>query len=299
MAASGLHACCAAVGRVRPHPRRRRCTSAPPSRPEEGTWIREDPAMEQAIISGIAHKSDEAKVTLTGVPDKPGPAASIFTAVAAAHLNVDTIIQNVVRHGVADVSFSIPTDSSRRYDRHPRGPARRPRPALTSRRPRSAKVTLVGAGMKSDPGVAAKMFRTLADHGHQHPDDRDLADQGLVRHRPRRSPRAVARPARRLRPASEAARRGRPGPTSRRGRRRHRRRRAEVLRCSRSATSRWPSFARSPRRARRAPAWASRRQLEVRGSPTTRSKASTSPSSRPAAAARSVCAAGRRAAAAS
>ena len=61
------------------------------------------------IISGITHTTDEAYVTLTDVPDKPGTAASIFNAVAAAHINVDTIIQNAVTHGDADVTFSIPT----------------------------------------------------------------------------------------------------------------------------------------------------------------------------------------------
>ena len=74
----------------------------------EGTWIREDPSMEDAIISGITHTTDEAYVTLTDVPDKPGTAASIFNAVAGAGINVDTIIQNAVTHGDADVTFSIP-----------------------------------------------------------------------------------------------------------------------------------------------------------------------------------------------
>src|SRR4029079_19737701 len=60
--------------------------------------------------SGITHTIDEAYVTLTDVPDKPGTAASIFNAVAAAHINVDTIIQNAVTHGDADVTFSVPLD---------------------------------------------------------------------------------------------------------------------------------------------------------------------------------------------
>ena len=66
--------------------------------------------MEDAIISGITHTVDEAYVTLTDVPDKPGTAAGIFNAVAAAGINVDTIIQNAVTHGDADVTFSIPRD---------------------------------------------------------------------------------------------------------------------------------------------------------------------------------------------
>ena len=120
--------------------------------------------MEDAIISGITHTTDEAYVTLTDVPDQPGTAASIFNAVAAANINVDTIIQNAVTHGDADVTFSIPTDDLRADARHHRGPLPRPRPALAGR-PSAAKVSLIGAGMKSHPGVAAKMFQTLADHG--------------------------------------------------------------------------------------------------------------------------------------
>jgi aspartate kinase len=130
----------------------------------EGTWIREDPTMEDAIISGITHTVDEAYVTLTDVPDKPGTAASIFNAVAAAHINVDTIIQNAVTHGDADITFSIPADDlplmtdtieglCREYGLHWRVDDT------------AAKISLIGAGMKSHPGVAAKMFQTLAENG--------------------------------------------------------------------------------------------------------------------------------------
>jgi aspartate kinase len=129
----------------------------------EGTWIREDTSMEDAIISGITNTVDEAYVTLTDVPDKPGTAASIFNAVAAAHINVDTIIQNAVTHGDADVTFSIPRDEL---------------PLMTDTieglcrdlglhwgvDDAAGKVSLIGAGMKSHPGIAARMFQTLADH---------------------------------------------------------------------------------------------------------------------------------------
>ena len=66
--------------------------------------------MEHAIVSGIAHKSDEAKITITGVHDQPGVAASIFTALADALINVDTIIQNISTDGRADLSFTVPLD---------------------------------------------------------------------------------------------------------------------------------------------------------------------------------------------
>jgi aspartate kinase len=129
----------------------------------EGTWIREDGSMEDAIISGITHTIDEAYVTLTDVPDKPGTAASIFNAVAEAHINVDTIIQNAVTHGDADVTFSIPSDELPLMTDTIEGLCRDL--GLHWRVDTTAgKVSLIGAGMKSHPGVAAKMFQTLAEH---------------------------------------------------------------------------------------------------------------------------------------
>ncbi|MDX6521423.1 MAG: aspartate kinase, partial [Gaiellales bacterium] len=129
----------------------------------EGTWIREDTSMEDAIISGITNTIDEAYVTLTDVPDKPGTAASIFNAVAAAHINVDTIIQNAVTHGDADVTFSIPRDELPLMTDTIEGLCRDL--GLHWRVDDEAgKVSLIGAGMKSHPGIAARMFQTLADH---------------------------------------------------------------------------------------------------------------------------------------
>ena len=132
--------------------------------PDEGTWIiKETPDMEQAIVSGIAHKSDEAKITITGVHDQPGVAASIFTALADALINVDTIIQNMGSDGRADLSFTVPLDElSRALETlgSIKGPLEYT--SLTAD-DQIGKVTLVGAGMKSNPGIAAKMFRVLAD----------------------------------------------------------------------------------------------------------------------------------------
>ena len=134
--------------------------------PEGGTWItKETPDMEKAIVSGISHKSDEAKITITGVENRPGMAADIFTALADRNLNVDTIIQNVSDVRGADVSFTVPLDELRAALDALEGT----REALGYRELLSddqiGKVTLVGAGMKSEPGVAAKMFRVLADQG--------------------------------------------------------------------------------------------------------------------------------------
>src|SRR4029079_10107229 len=118
----------------------------------EGTWIREDETMEDAIISGITHTMDEAYVTLTDVPDKPGTAASIFNAVAAAHINVDTIIQNAVTHGDADITFSAPTADLELRRNTIEGRCGDVG-VLWRVDDTAAKVSMIGAGMKSHPGV--------------------------------------------------------------------------------------------------------------------------------------------------
>jgi aspartate kinase len=134
--------------------------------PDDGTWITEEtPDMEKAIVSAIAHKSDEAKVTLAGVPDRPGVAGTIFTALADAMINVDTIIQNVSHHGHTDVSFTVPLNELRKAEEVVA--ALQPMLGYTELMTddQIGKVTLVGAGMKSEPGVAAKMFRVLSAEG--------------------------------------------------------------------------------------------------------------------------------------
>jgi aspartate kinase len=133
---------------------------------DEGTWITEEtPEMEKAIVSAIAHRSDEAKITLTRVVDSPGIAAGIFTALADAMINVDTIIQNVSHEGHTDMSFTVPLTELRKTE----DTVEALRASLTFDElltdDQIGKVTLVGAGMKSEPGVAAKMFRVLAAEG--------------------------------------------------------------------------------------------------------------------------------------
>ncbi|HXF72280.1 MAG TPA: aspartate kinase [Actinomycetota bacterium] len=134
---------------------------------EPGTWVEDIPEedVEQALISGVALDTDEAKVTLEEVPDRPGIAAAIFKAVAAEGVNVDMIVQNVSHAGRTDVSFTVP-----RADL-PRLKASLDRIVEEIGAPRYAtddgiaKVSLVGAGMKSHPGVAAEMFDALAAEG--------------------------------------------------------------------------------------------------------------------------------------
>jgi aspartate kinase len=140
----------------------------------EGTWVidtppddKDGPTMEQAIISGVSHDRSEAKITVVGVPDQPGKAAAIFQAVARAEINIDMIVQNVsaAATGLTDVSFTLPkTDGvigmstlegikdavgfeSLQYD------------------DQIGKVSLVGAGMRTHPGVSATFFEALANAG--------------------------------------------------------------------------------------------------------------------------------------
>jgi aspartate kinase len=137
----------------------------------QGTWVSNEPRgnepMEQALISGVAHDTSEAKVTIVGVPDKPGEAAAIFRVIADAEINIDMVVQNVsaAATGLTDISFTLPkTDGpmaiealekkqgtigyeSLRYD------------------DQIAKISLVGAGMKTNPGVTATFFEALSDAG--------------------------------------------------------------------------------------------------------------------------------------
>jgi aspartate kinase len=130
---------------------------------EPGTWVmEEDPSMEQAIVSAVVHDTSEAKVTLAGVPDKPGIAARVFRALADADVNVDMIVQNVSDHGVTDISFTVPRDDLDSATRITGELADEIGATGVTTDTAIGKVSLVGAGMKTNPGVAAKMFETLA-----------------------------------------------------------------------------------------------------------------------------------------
>ena len=133
----------------------------------EGTWIgQEDPAMlEKAIISGVTHDTSEAKVVILGVPDRPGIAALVFRALAEAGVNVDMIVQNVSEHGLTSISFTLPKSDLPIAEPILAQTARDVGAAGVKQDPDIAKVSLVGAGMKSHPGVAADMFDALAAAG--------------------------------------------------------------------------------------------------------------------------------------
>jgi aspartate kinase len=130
----------------------------------EGTFVEEATRMESAIVSGIAYDNSEAKITVRDVPDRVGLAAEVFGVIADANINIDLIVQNISENGTTDISFTCPINELPRL-----------RPVLDDAiedlgirdylvDESVAKVSLVGAGMKSNPGIAAKMFRVLADN---------------------------------------------------------------------------------------------------------------------------------------
>ena len=132
----------------------------------EGTWIKEeDERMEQAIISGVAHDTSEAKVTVLGVPDRPGVAARVFRPLAAEGVNIDMIVQNVSAEGRTDISFTIPNDDVQKAEKVLTACAEEIQAEGFEMDREIAKVSLVGAGMKTHPGVAADMFDALAESG--------------------------------------------------------------------------------------------------------------------------------------
>jgi aspartate kinase len=132
----------------------------------QGTWVRqEDERMEKAIISGVPHDTSEAKVTVVRVPDRPGIAARILRGVADQGINVDMIVQNVSHGGTTDISFTVPKDDLPAAMVVLEKVSAEVGAAEVTADPDIAKVSLVGAGMKSSPGVAAAMFQALADAG--------------------------------------------------------------------------------------------------------------------------------------
>ena len=129
-----------------------------------GTWVKET-TMEQAIISGIAHDRSESKVTVRGVPDRPGVAAALFEPLAERSVNVDMIVQNTGTDGSTDISFTVPRESARHAAEVAGKVAVELGAVAVDLDENVAKVSLVGAGMKSNPGVAAGVFRALAEAG--------------------------------------------------------------------------------------------------------------------------------------
>jgi aspartate kinase len=137
---------------------------------EPGTLVvdesEEDPTMERPIIRAVTHDLSESKVTVTDVPDKPGVSATLFRALADRGVNVDMIVQNVSEQGQTDISFTVPTEDLSSAVEVLEGGVVTSLGARAVKTDESiGKVSVVGAGMKSNPGVAATMFETLAANG--------------------------------------------------------------------------------------------------------------------------------------
>ena len=131
---------------------------------EPGTWVTtQEPSMEDPIISGVVTDTSEAKVTVVAVPDRPGISASLFEPLAEANVNVDMIVQNTSHDGTTDISFTLPKADRATAEAIVARVAAEIGAKGVEHDPEVAKVSLVGAGMKTSPGIAAKMFRTLAD----------------------------------------------------------------------------------------------------------------------------------------
>lgn len=136
-----------------------------------GTWVSNEPQgdqkVEHAIISGVAHDVSEAKITVVGVPDKPGEAAAIFRTIADAEINIDMVVQNVSAAATAltDISFTLPkTDGRKAMDALEKAKSAIGFDSLRYD-DQIGKISLVGAGMKTNPGVTASFFEALSDAG--------------------------------------------------------------------------------------------------------------------------------------
>ena len=140
---------------------------------ETGTWVLDrsseisskETAMEEPIISGVVQDTAEAKITVVGVADKPGISAALFEPLAAANINVDMIVQNTSKDGRTDISFTAPKADLKKALEIVNGVAKEISADEVTHVDSVAKISLVGAGMKTSPGIAAKMFRVLAAAG--------------------------------------------------------------------------------------------------------------------------------------
>lgn len=127
--------------------------------------VEEDKDMENVVVSGIAYDKNQAKITVVNAPDKPGVAARLFEAIAAANVVVDMIVQNVSSDGKsADISFTVPKTDSRKAREVTETLAREIGAERVDLRDDISKVSVIGVGMRTHSGVASKMFKTLAGH---------------------------------------------------------------------------------------------------------------------------------------
>jgi aspartate kinase len=131
-----------------------------------GTLVtREDSDMEKVVVSGVAYDKNQVKVTVTGVPDKPGVAAKIFNEISANNIIVDMIIQNIGEGGLTDMSFTVPKTDSKKISELMKKVVAEIGARGVAVKEDIAKISIVGVGMRSHSGVAAQMFSSLAAEG--------------------------------------------------------------------------------------------------------------------------------------
>ncbi|PYM79336.1 MAG: aspartate kinase, partial [Candidatus Rokuibacteriota bacterium] len=135
-------------------------------KPDPGTLVtREDSGMEEAVVTSVTHDRNQAKVSILRVPDRPGVAAQVFGAVADQNIVVDMIVQNISRDGFTDMSFTLPRGDRTRAVAALEEVARRVGAEGVQFNDRVAKISIVGVGMRSHSGVAARMFAVLSKEG--------------------------------------------------------------------------------------------------------------------------------------
>jgi len=132
----------------------------------EGTWVvEEDPAMEEVSVAGVAYDRDEAKLTVLRVPDRPGLAARVFGPIARANIVVDMIIQNASAEGTTDLTFTVPRGDYDKAKGLLEATAREIGAQGIAGQLDVAKVSIVGVGMRTHAGIAARMFEVLSNEG--------------------------------------------------------------------------------------------------------------------------------------
>ncbi len=132
----------------------------------EGTWlVKEDESMDDVLVSGVSYDKNEAKITLLRVPDRPGLAAQIFGPIAAAHIVVDMIIQNASEDGTTDLTFTVSKPDHKKAVSIVEKTSHAVKAKGVKVDTDIAKVSVVGVGMRTHAGVAAKMFEVLAREG--------------------------------------------------------------------------------------------------------------------------------------
>ena len=133
---------------------------------EPGTWIvEEDPTMEEALVTAVTDDTSEAKVTIDGVPDRPGVAAQLFRALADAGVNVDMIVQNTGTNGLTAISFTVALTDLEEAQKVCNEVKDLIGATSVTADDQIGRVSIIGAGMKSSPGVTAQMFETLSSNG--------------------------------------------------------------------------------------------------------------------------------------